>query len=64
MSKDSLKIMNMIIDMWHNDLELGNGSSSFEDWCKDNIDNQEQAMLVYKVKNHVDEITFILESED
>lgn len=37
-----------------------NGTSDFEVWCEDNIENNEQKNLLYKIKNHVDAIANLL----
>lgn len=64
MDKDKLRILNLIINMWENDLINENGAEDFENWCDDNIENKEQRKLMNKVKSHVDAITYILDDCD
>ena len=61
MNEDKLKILNLITNMWHNDIELKNGIGEFEIWCKDNLDNANQMDLMNKVKVHVDAISGFLD---
>ena len=37
-----------------------NGSSDFETWCEDNIQNDEQESLLYEMLEHVNTIAGIL----
>lgn len=62
MDKNKKHMLDLIVNMWYNELELGNGTSDFEGWCEDNIENKEQEVLLEKLKDHVNDITYILES--
>jgi len=63
MNADKKHIIDLVVNMWYNDLELIGTSSDFEIWCEDNIKNEKQKELMDKVKNHVDAITNIFEDE-
>jgi transcriptional regulator CtsR len=58
--KNKLHILNLIIDMWDNNIINENGIEDFENWCDDNIENEEQRELLNLVKNHVDAISYTL----
>lgn len=63
MDKNKEHVLNLIMGMWENDLIEQNGCESFEDWCDENIENQEQKELMNKVKGYVDAITDIFDEE-
>lgn len=64
MDKDKLHILNLIIGMWENDLINENGSSDFEIWCEDNLENEKQIELMKQVCDHVNTITYLLDDEE
>jgi len=67
MDKNKERILDLIIGMWENNLRDENGGESFEGWCApgvdDNIENEEQLILMNKVKNYVDAISDILDDD-
>lgn len=36
MNENKLRVLNLIIGMWENDIVQENGCESFEDWCNEN----------------------------
>lgn len=64
MDKDKLQILSLIIGMWKSDLVDGGCAECFEVYCDENIENEEQRQLMNKVKDYVDEITYILGEEE
>lgn len=60
MKEDKMHLLGLIIGMWKNNIIEGNGGEYFEDWCNENLHNEEQRSLMNKVKDHVDTISYIL----
>jgi thiaminase len=71
MNNDKKRIFDLITSMFFYRLELdnkkhyveANKEEFFEDWCEGYVENEIQIELMNKVKNHVDNIIYILEQD-